>query len=176
MLRGVNVGGHNMLPMKELRELLSELGYRNVRTYIQSGNYVFRSEETNADLLAENVVSGIERSFGFKPEALALTLEQLDAAIEQCPYPGRIDASGVHLFFLPQLAADTDLVALEVLRKETEAFSLTERVFYLSAPDGIGRSRLAAEVERHMPASLTARNLRSVSRITELARTVSQEH
>jgi uncharacterized protein (DUF1697 family) len=171
LLRGINVGGNNILPMKDLRGLLDDLGYENARTYIQSGNCVFQSGENEAGKLEGEIGSAIEKQFGFRPHVFVLTLDALDEAIAANPYPqANDDPKSLHFSFLAKPARDVDLGALEALKADNEAFTLTDAVFYLYAPDGIGRSKLAAKTERHLAVPMTGRNLRSVLKITELAR------
>jgi len=171
LLRGVNVGGKNILPMKDLRDLLADIGCENVRTYIQSGNCVFQSGERKAGQIEKRIGEAIENRFGFRPQIFVLTADALDAVVANSPYKqGNDDPKSVHIFFLAKLAKGADLSPLEVLREGGEEFTLTDRAFYLYAPDGIGRSKLAAKIERHVPVPMTARNLRSVMKIAELAR------
>ncbi len=171
LLRGVNVGGNNILPMKELRDLVTGLGCKNVRTYIQSGNCIFQSRERNASVIETQVGEAIEKKFGFRPCIFALPAEALDAVLADNPYrQSDDDPKSVHIFFLAKPVAGADLGALEAFRKGGEDFTLTDRAFYLFAPDGIGRSKLAAKIERYVPVQMTARNLRSVMKIAELAR------
>ena len=70
LFRGINVGGTNVLPMKDLVALLENIGSQNVKTYIQSGNAVFQSEEENASLLSNKIRAAIKKSHGFEPTSL----------------------------------------------------------------------------------------------------------
>lgn len=158
--------------MKDLRLLLEALGYRDVRTYIQSGYCVFRTDAGNAEIVAEAVATAIDGRFGFKPAVFVLTAEALDTAIAANPYDPGDDLKSVHLMFLTRPAIDTDLDALAALKADSEDFTLTDAVFYLFAPDGIGRSRLAEKLDRHVRVPMTGRNLRSVLKIAELAQNV----
>lgn len=170
LLRGINVGGNNILPMKDLRDLLKGLGLQNVRTYIQSGNAVFESEKTDATQLGLAIADEIEKAFNFRPKILIISKRDLDRAINNNPYPeGTSDPKTLHLFFLSTAAVDANLSKLKELQKQTERFELIDRVFYLHAPEGIGRSKLAAQVEKNLGVAITARNLRSATKIAELA-------
>jgi uncharacterized protein (DUF1697 family) len=156
--------------MKELVSALEKLGLTDVNTYIQSGNAVFRSKGKKADRLADRIARTIQTSHGFTPQVLVLSLEAFRAAARTCPFPpADADAKTVHLFFLAEPANDPDLEALNAVKAGTEEYVLTEEVFYLHAPDGIGRSRLAERVERSLGVPATARNWRSVTRILALA-------
>lgn len=170
LFRGINVGGHRKLPMKELVSVLEKLGLTDVNTYIQSGNAVFRSGAKKAARLADRIAGAIQTSHGFSPRVLVLSLEAFRAAVRKCPFaPADADAKTVHLFFLAEPANDADLEALNAVKAGAEEYVLTENVFYLHAPHGIGRSKLAERVERSLGVPATARNWRSVTRILALA-------
>jgi len=168
LLRGINVGGKNILPMKELTALLENLGAQNVKTYIQSGNAVFQHENENSLQLSEKIAVGIKEEFGFKPHVVLLGLDELEQAVDANPFPyGEADPKTLHLYFTASAPNDPDLEILENLKSESEMFSLTGKVFYLHAPGGIGRSKLAAKVEKVLGVPVTARNWRTVSKILE---------
>jgi len=76
LFRGINVGGHRRLPMKELKAELENLGLTDVRTYIQCGNVLFRSAESDAAALSETIASAVEKSHGFRSEVLVLDLAE----------------------------------------------------------------------------------------------------
>ena len=170
LLRGINVGGNNILPMQDLRALLTELGLQQVRTYIQSGNVVFQNAEVASSQLSGVIARAISERYGFEPSVLVLTEEDLARAIALNPFPDAItEPKSLHLFFLASAPQDPDLSALEKARKDGEEFALIDRVFYLHAPAGIGRSKLAAGVEKSLGVPVTARNWRSVDKIMALA-------
>ncbi|MCA9919167.1 MAG: DUF1697 domain-containing protein [Anaerolineales bacterium] len=174
LLRGINVGGHNKLPMKELKAVLATLGLANVQTYIQSGNVVFQSDRTDLAALAEEIGAAIERSHGFAPQIMLLRLADLATAVSQTPYPATDEQhKTLHFYFLESAPPDPDLASLEALKSATEQFALKDAVFYLYAPDGIGRSKLAAKVERALGVAATARNWRTVSTLLEMGTAVS---
>jgi uncharacterized protein (DUF1697 family) len=171
LFRGINVGGRNKLPMKDLVARLEGLGCQDVRTYIQSGNAVFRHDENDAPLLATGITTAIRKSHGFEPEVLVLTPEKLQRAVQSNPYPeAESEPSRLHLFFLSAAAKNPDTDAMDRLRTETERYTLQSDVVYLHVPDGIGRSRLAARIERLLGVPATARNWRSVTEILEMTR------
>lgn len=169
LLRGINVGGHHKLPMADLRALLTEMGLRNVKTYIQSGNVVFQSERTDKSTLAQKMSEAIESSHGFAPRVMLLDAADVQTAISANPFPeGEADPKTLHLYFLDKQPENPDMEKFEQLKTETERFHLGNRVFYLHAPDGIGRSKLAERAERVLDVAATARNWRTVSKVMEL--------
>jgi len=170
LFRGINVGGRNILPMKDLRAGLESLGCEDVKTYIQSGNAVFRHSESAAPRLVERIRRAVHSSHGFEPAVLLVTADDLEGALRSNPFPGREDdPSKLLLFFLGATPEEPDHDAIEAVRAESEIFALVGEVAYLYAPDGIARSKLASRVERLLGVPATARNWRSVTKILELA-------
>lgn len=170
LFRGINVGGKNSLPMKELARLLEEIGLREVRTYIQSGNVVFKSEEQDLPQLSARITEAVKRARGFEPWVHLLSREALERTIASNPFPeGESEPKSLHAFFLAAAPESPDLEKLETVKSESERFALVNQVFYLHAPDGIGRSKLAEKVERALGVPTTARNWRTVRKLSEMA-------
>jgi uncharacterized protein (DUF1697 family) len=168
--RGINVGGHNKLPMKDLVAALESVGARDVATYIQSGNAVFRSKETDASLLSGTIRTAIQESHGFEPRVLVLGSEELKSAARSNPFPeAESEPKTLHVYFLAAPPERPDLDALEAIKGHRERCVLGDNVFYLHAPDGIGRSKLAASVEKLLGVPATARNWRTVRKVMEMA-------
>lgn len=169
LLRGINVGGRNRLPMAELVEVLTGLGLRAVRTYIQSGNVVFAGESADSAELAATIGAAIGRSHGFIPAVIVLTAAELDHAIAANPFGDSIaDPKSLHLFFAAAPPDQPDWERLARVQRPSERYQLVGSVFYLHAPDGIGRSKLAEQIEPALGVPVTARNWRSVSAIHAL--------
>ncbi len=170
LLRGINVGGANILPMKELASVLECMGLENVHTYIQSGNVVFQSTTTDANQLSQAIRTAVGESHGLAPEVLVLSIDDLHEAIAFCPFTkGDPDPKTLHLFFLASIPTDPDLDRLDEIRSTSERFQLAGLVFYLHAPEGIGRSKLAANVERAIGVTGTGRNWRTVTKLMSMA-------
>ena len=151
LLRGINVGGNNVLPMRDFVGLLESLGSRDVKTYIQSGNAVFSHKENNAAALANRIRAKIKQGHGFEPHVLLLALKDMQKAIAENPFPeAEAEPKSLHLFFLDSTPSNPDLKTLESIQRDSERFRLTDTVFYLHAPDGIGKSKLAARVEKSL--------------------------
>ena len=171
LFRGINVGGNNPLPMKELVGILEEHGCQNVKTYIQSGNVVFKIEEKRIPGLSDRLRSEIQERRNFSPSILLLSLAEFETIVAGNPFPEvENDPQALHVGFLAATPKRPDLERLERLREKNERFHLINSAFYLHAPDGIGRSKLAANTERLLGVSMTDRNWRTVSKILEMAR------
>jgi uncharacterized protein (DUF1697 family) len=171
LFRGINVGGRHRLPMKELVSLLEDLGCRNARTYIQSGNAVFECGERESARLAERISAEVRKRLGFEPSVLLMGIGEFEKAMRQNPFrEAETDPKSLHVSFLAATPKQPDMERLDALRKDSERFRLIGRVFYLHAPEGVGRSKLAAAAERCLGVQMTDRNWRTLCRIRELTK------
>lgn len=170
LLRGINVGGNNIVPMKQLAAMLNELGCEKVTTYIQSGNVLLQHSQSDGQILAQQITAKMQQTFGFEPKTLLLTLEQFQQAASNNPFPqAETEPKTLHMFFLAEPEVELDVEKLNSLKKPNEEFRLIEQVFYLHAPDGLGRSKLAEKVERILAVPTTARNWNTVNKLLGLA-------
>ena len=164
LLRGINVGGKHIVPMKELKAMLEANGFEDVQSYIQSGNLVFRSTGDTGSLIGEL----IEKKYGFRPSVFLLNREDFKKAVQANPYKSDVGKT-IHFFFLEEDPERVDFALLDSLKSETEQYALKERVFYLYAPDGIGRSKLVEKLGRAFPrVTMTARNLNTIEKLAAM--------
>lgn len=169
LLRGINVVGKNKVPMKALASALESAGLRAVRTYIQSGNVVFRSARSDPDALAKKIARLVARNFACAPLTLVISKAELAAAIRGNPFPdAQRNHKLLHIYFLASRPKSPDLEALSRLDAGREAFALKGRVFYLWTPDGFADSVLQSRVERCLGVAATARNWRTVNELLKL--------
>lgn len=163
LLRGINVGGRNKLPMANLRSCLEALGGQDVETYLQSGNVVATLNPALEETIEKDLSAAIADQHGFKPVLLLISGVALQEAIRNNPFPAADDApTSVHVAFLEADPSADAGAALDALRTPNESWKLDGRVFYLHAPDGIGRSRLAARAEKAFGCAATSRNWRTI--------------
>ena len=160
-----------MLPMKSLTALLGKLRCANVRTYLQSGNAVFESDETDRARLCAAISAAIQKAHGFSPRVMILTAAELSRAARGNPFPqAHADHKCVHLYFLDARAPKADLKGMTACAINGEAFALKSKVFYLHTPKGFGVSKLAERAERLLGVAATARNWRTVSALIDLTK------
>ena len=160
--------------MKELVAGLEKLGLSDVRTYIQSGNVVFRSREAEPQELAGAIETSTLQSHGFRPRVLTMRLRELEKAAEANPFPeAEPQAKTLSLFFLAEVPSSPDFEALDAAKVDSERYVLLGKVFYLHTPKGYGQSKLARNAEKLIGVDCTARNWRSVSKIVEMANALS---
>jgi uncharacterized protein (DUF1697 family) len=172
LLRGVNVGGHNKVPMADLRESLAGDGLASVRTYIQSGNIVLDSTTDEVEIVAARVRSVIARTFGLDIPVIALTAAGLRDVADANPYSTEPDPRRVHAIVLPHPPAAEELAVIGAREEAaaakggSDSVCVIGRVAYLHTPNGFGTSELARTLTagRSNPlADGTARNWATVS-------------
>jgi uncharacterized protein (DUF1697 family) len=169
LLRGINVVGRRKLLMKDLAAIFERGGFRSVRTYIQSGNVVFRASRGTARSLAAEIGALILKRAGFGPHVLVLSRRELAAAIRSNPFPeADRDHKSLHLFFLSARPLHPDLDSLARLKRGREGFALDGKVFYLYTPHGFAQSALHDRVERLLGVPATARNWRTANELLSM--------
>lgn len=172
LLRGINVGGHNKVAMTDLRGVAAALGHTDVATYIQSGNVVFSSADTEATRMADALEQEIADRLGVRPAVVVVSKAELAQVIADNPFPDEMNTKGLHAVFCRDEIDknDIDHVAAAVQRaRDTGSRDdavVVGRTLYLRTPDGMGRSDLAARLARSRVQNAgTARNWATVTRL-----------
>jgi uncharacterized protein (DUF1697 family) len=171
LLRSVNVGGNHKIKMHALRALYQTLKLRDAQTCVQSGNVVFRTEEPDLVLLAARIERAIERNFGFHAAVMVRNTSQLRDVVRRNPFSSRrgIDPAKLVVIFL---AADPGREIRETLGRmkiNPEELSIEGRELYIYFPNGMGRSKLPALIDKTLSKSGTARNWNTVTKLLEVA-------
>ena len=171
MLRGVNVGGHNMIKMDALRALYESLGLRNPQTYVQSGNVIFATEVRDLALLTSRIENAIERSVGFRPAVIARTTSELKDVIRRSPFAKRrgIDPARLLVTFLLTDPGPHLRDKVRQIKPDPEELHIDGRELYIYFPNGMGRSKLPAVIEKTLKTPGTARNWNTVTKLLEIA-------
>ena len=171
LFRGINVGGNHQVKMDALRALHEALGLQGVAAYIQSGNVVFTSDDTDVVALKKRLEERFEQAFGFSSEVMLRTSAELEAIIGRSPFkdqPGRDTRLVVVLF----LASSPDATAQEALLKAhagPEELFISGQEAYIYYPDGQGRSKLSGSfIEKKLKTMGTARNWNTVLQLQKL--------
>jgi len=173
MLRGVNVGAHNRVKMDDLRVLYKSLKFEDPRTYVQSGNILFRTKEKPTQELAKKIQAAIARKCGCNPDVILRTTAELKKAIEGNPFAKRRDIEPGKLLVsflsgVPDAEAESTVAKLNESNKEE--LHLKGRELYIYFPDGAGRSKLPwSSLEKLFKVTGTARNWNSVTKLLEMA-------
>ena len=175
MLRAVNVGGTGLIKMDALRELYESLGLADVRTLLQSGNVLFRSDLKDRQRLAKRIVQEIERRFDLQVEVVVRTLAEIASIVDRGPVLSpRADPRKLHVMFLsnvPDAAAQAALIKWHKDKQLKEMLEPRGPEVYLYYPDGMGRSKLTTGViERYLDTPGTARNWNTLIKLVEVGR------
>lgn len=161
VLRGINVGGSNRLPMKQLTDIAEQrMGLEDCRTYVQSGNLVFRTGLAQRDGPERRLESEIEAVCGFRCAVLVRSAAEWDALVADCPFAveAAADPKHVHVFVLAAPPSPDAVADLASRQFGEDRWHLGPHGLYLHTPNGSGRSKLAGSVERILKVSMTARN------------------
>jgi uncharacterized protein (DUF1697 family) len=168
LFRGINLGGNKIVRMETLRQALGDAGFENVATYIQSGNVVLTTEESETAIAAK-VEALFVATFGFSARPTVRSLEHWQRIVAENPYPeGVEDGRRVHAVLLDGVPTDAALEALKALAT-TERLALKDGVLYLHTPDGFGVSPVAKALDRTLKVPWTARNWNTVLKLLEMA-------
>jgi len=176
LLRGVNLGGNKLVPMADLRTLCTGLRLRNVQTHLQSGNVVFHCNEANVTKVSERIAAAIERKFGFRVDVLTRTPADLEDVIARNPFARTkgIEPAKLLVHFLPRPLEKETREKLSQLNVGPEDIRLGNREFYVYFPEGQGRSRLQASLDRVLNKASTARNWNTVTKLFEIAQSMQK--
>jgi uncharacterized protein (DUF1697 family) len=170
LLRGVNVGGKNKLPMKDLCAIFTRLGCTDVRSYIQSGNVIFRAEKGVLKSISESVTAEIAKRFGFQTTVILRSREELGDALANNPYLKRgADEKAVHLMFLGAAPGGENIRSLDPDRSPPDEFHVRNRDVYLYLRNGAAKTKLTnAWFDSRLKTVSTGRNWRTVMTLYDL--------
>ena len=159
LFRGINVGGNNLIAMKALKQTLTQAGFVNVQTYIQSGNILLEARDNPGQAIHDLVLT----DFAIDADLMVLTKEEFELSIANNPFV-EFEGKTVHFYFCHhQVSINQELV--DKLKKNNEQLLVAGKVLYLHAPEGIGRSKLVANIEKCLEQAGTGRNLNTVNKI-----------
>jgi uncharacterized protein (DUF1697 family) len=170
LLRGINVGGKNKLPMKDLVAMFERAGCARVRHYIQSGNVVFDADEKVAKKLAGAIEAEIQRALGLRVPVILRTARELRAVAAKNPLleAGASEGS-LHVMFLASDPGKSRAAALDPDRSPPDTFVVRGREVYLCCPTGVGRTKLSnAWFDAQLGTVSTGRNWKTVLRLVEM--------
>ena len=170
-LRGINVGGKNMIKMETLREMFAALGFNDVKSYINSGNIVFETAKTDDLKLAEKIGKAIEKEFSMTIGVMVRQKSEIEDIIKNNPFEGKFENDKeVHVLFLNEELPKEKSELLVSNNNENEKFVVRGReIFYhasgVSFPDSLmGKDFIGNKLK----VSATARNWRTINKIAEL--------
>lgn len=172
LLRGINVGGHKKIRMKDLAVQLKNMGLTNVQTYIQSGNLVVHTQESRPTTLSEQISTCIRQRFSMEVEAITRTLPEFRRVIEHNPFLSNpdIDPTKIHVTFLQHIPTPEVAQSFTNIHFPPDEFVWREGEIFVFCPNGYGRTKLENGLfERHLRIKATTRNLNTIRKLITLA-------
>jgi uncharacterized protein (DUF1697 family) len=173
MLRGINVGGNRLIKMDALRRSFETLGFMEVKTYIQSGNVVFKAAKSLPDKLSKRIENKLESDFGFAVPVVTRAAEEIGRAIEGNPFFGKhgIDETKLHVMFLSATPAADALKKLTEFAIAPERAQRLEKEIHLYLPNGVAESKLMkAPLDRILSVRTTTRNWKTVHALHQMCK------
>lgn len=172
LLRGINVGGKNILPMKDLAQIFIAAGCTDVRTFIQSGNVIFRTKPAGLERLPGVITNRIEEVFGHRPPVILRTADQLHDVIQNNPFlKAGLPEPTLHVYFLASAPHPRSVSDLDPARSLPDTFFVRGREVYVQLPNGMARTKLTNNYfDSKLATTSTARNWRTVLKLYELMR------
>ena len=166
LLRGINVSGKNKIPMEDLRALLSDLGFKNLQTYIQSGNIILESDLDKTEI-CKKIKIGIKEKFGFDVSVIGRTIKEWEKIIDK--YPFSIENEKIVAFTFLNKASNEKTIAIKNIGEDK--YKIVNDIVYLYCPSGFGKTKLTNNIiEKKLNIIATTRNLRTTLKLIELAK------
>lgn len=173
LLRGINVSGKKKIKMADLRSHLEELNFKNIKTYIQSGNILFKSTETSLSTLEKQVKDKIQEKYGFDVPVMVKQAIDFQRVIDNNPFAKdeSNDIKCMHITFLGSLPTQEQVDHLATYSYPSEEYVLENQDIYYYAPNGYGRAKMNNNFfEKKLKVSATTRNWRTVNKLSEMAK------
>ncbi len=171
ILRGINVGGSRIVPMKELKSLYEEMGFKNVITYIQSGNVIFEANKLSN--LPDKIEKKIKEKFQLEVPVIIRSVDEMRNAISANPFIKQkgIDISKLHITFLAEAPKKTEMENIKKYDYSPDKFIVLDKEVYLYCPNGYGTSKLSNSFfENKLKVKATTRNWKTVKKLAELGK------
>jgi uncharacterized protein (DUF1697 family) len=172
LLRGINIGPHKRMKMEKLRASCEGLGFERVRTFIQSGNVIFKAAKLSGDGISKKLSACILADFGFSVEVIARSKDEMGVIIEANPFVGQrgIDVKKLHVLFLSEVPAAAAVKKLESLTTTPDKVHAARKEIYCYCPNGVSGSSLWKHpLDRVVSVPATMRNWNTVNSLYQMA-------
>jgi uncharacterized protein (DUF1697 family) len=173
LLRGINVGGHKIIKMDQLRKAFEELGFADVATYVQSGNIVFKSPRKASEDLSKKIGKMLLRRFSMSVPVIVRAAEEIGQVVRNNPFlqENGVDTGKLHVTFLSHTPQRTAVRGLDAIAAGPDQFCCCGQEIYLYCPNGFAGTKLSITAfEKVLSVGATTRNWNTVSKLNEMAR------
>jgi uncharacterized protein (DUF1697 family) len=173
LLRGINVGGEKKIAMKDLLSLYKDVGFKNVKTYVNSGNVIFNSELREISRLNALLERKIQETFGFDIPVVVMTVTEMEKVVQNNPFTKdrKIGVDKLYVTFLSEKPDERRILEMSIISAEADRYILREREAYLYIPGFYSKTKFSnAFFERHLKVMATTRNWKTVLALLDLAK------
>lgn len=171
LLRGINVSGHNMMKMEALKTMLENIGFTNVRTYLQSGNVFVDTEEESASKVGFMIKQEIFKVFGHEVPTIVITKEDLELCFKNSPYlKGKdIDTKKLYVAFVSTALKSENINDLKISQFKPDEASIDGNRIFIKYAIGAGKTRLEGKyIEKKLNVIVTMRNWNTVTNLLKM--------
>lgn len=172
ILRGINVSGHRIIKMEKLRQIYTDLGFENVKSYIQSGNVIFECKESDDKKLAEIIEREISTVFSYEVPVIVIELNKLKQIISENPFlnDDSKNTDFLHITFLSDLPTKDSLDKIIDGQYQNDEFKVVDKSVYLYCPNGYGKTKLTNKFfEDKLKVTATTRNWKTIKELINMA-------
>jgi uncharacterized protein (DUF1697 family) len=176
ILRGINVSGQKCIKMDALRKMYENLGFKDIRTYAQSGNVIFQSREYRIDELEQIIRAQIKKDFGFDVPVILLPSDRLEKIVENNPFARDLnkDIAFMHVTFLSAKPKEFKRETIEAKKTVKEEIIFSDEAIYLYCPGGYGKTKLSNNfLETVLKVEATTRNWKSTTELLKVSKEIS---
>jgi len=174
LLRGINVGGQKSIRMPDLVKVFESLGFKDVRTYVQSGNVIFEYDSVTS-MITSKIEMKLNQTYGFNVNVIIRTKDELEKIISNNPFlkKPQIEIDKLHVTFLSDLPDKQTASDLDIKKEANEQFIIIGKEVYLYCPNGYGKTKLNNQIfEKKLKTIATTRNWRTTNKLLELSKLV----
>jgi uncharacterized protein (DUF1697 family) len=173
MLRGINVSGHKMIKMEALRNLYTQLDFKNVQTYIQSGNVTFQTSESKPQDLQQKIANKVLEEFGFIVPVMVKLKSAFIKVIDENPFQNE-DLSKLHVTFLSEIPKNENVLKIASTDYAPDKIAILENSVYIICPNGYGNTKLNNTfLEKKLKVIATTRNWKTINELFNIADKIS---
>lgn len=172
ILRGINVGGKNKIPMVELKALYEKAGFKNVTTYIQSGNVVFSADKPDLNSLPDKIQQLIFKKYGFQVPIIIRTVDEIQQVIDTNPMLKMqgMDVEKLHVTFLADVPKKEHIEKVLSYKYPPDEYIIAGKEIFISCPNGYGNTKLSNNFfESKLKVTATTRNWRTVNELLRMS-------